>query len=455
MHPMNITRRDFLKYSALAAAGGIAGLSAYGCSDDGSPSNFLQPASDHFPVIMVVVDTLRVDHLSTSGYTRDITPNLTAFCDQAYLFDHAISPSSWTTPSYISLMNGMYTFKNSRNYSPFDYNIPVLPELLWDIGYHPVRILTNGIVKNYTNGFKESYDYTDITDGAEMDRLAIEKAIEWLEFDGNSSNAEYFMLIWLMSPHWPYQPQNEYLKDFVTDDLYQNAPAFDMTFDCNAFGPIFPEDLDPEITALIGPPPAPFQCYQDYRLYVAAYDSNIRYADYQIGRLMEFLKVRGIYDPAMIIITSDHGENMIDHEYYFGHGEGLHHSLVNVPLMIKFPQQRVSSVISMETRTIDILPTVFDMLGIYPDEIDGKSLLPVISGEITDSIARPCVSSCTSEIENGEMFSLTYEGYKLIKTPGGDRLYDIFNDPQESDNVISLYPDIYAYLNDYLNQLLA
>jgi arylsulfatase A-like enzyme len=451
---MNITRRDFLKYSALAAGGGIAGLSAYACSDDGSSSSFLQTASDHFPVIMVVVDTLRVDHLSTSGYIRDTTPNLAAFSDQAHLFYNAISPSSWTIPSYISIMNGMHTFKNSRNFSPSDFNIPFLPELLWDIGYHTVRILTNGIVKNYTNGFRESYVYSKITDQAEMDRLAIEKAIEWLQHDGNSSNADYFMLIWLNSPHWPYQPQNEYLKDFVTDDLYQNAPAFDMTFECNAFGTIFPEDLDPEITALIGPPPDPFQCYQDYRLYVAAYDSNIRYVDYQIGRLMEFLKVKGIYDEAMIIITSDHGENMIDHEYYFNHGEGLYHSLVNVPLMIKSPQQGVSSAISMETRTIDILPTVFDMLGIYPDEIDGKSLLPVISGEITDSFARPCISSCTSEIEKGELFSLTYDRYKLIKKPGGDDLYDIFNDPEESDNVISLNPDIYSYLNDFLSEQL-
>jgi arylsulfatase A-like enzyme len=255
-----------------------------------------------------------------------------------------------------------------------------------------------------------------------------------------------------MSPHWPYEPQNFYLKDFVTDDLYLGASPFNMIFNCDAFGVIFPEDLDPQISASIAPPPDPFTCYQDYRLYVAAYDSNIAYVDYQIGRLLDFLTTAALYEEAMIIVTSDHGENMIDHEYYFTHGEGLYHSLVNVPLMIKFPYQKKSSVISTEIRTIDILPTVFDRMGIEYEGIDGKSLMPVISGELSDSRDRPCISSCSSAIEKGNIHSLTYDDFKLIKTPSGDKLFDLLNDRQEKNNIISLYPDIYADLNEILSE---
>jgi arylsulfatase A-like enzyme len=448
---MSLTRREFLKCSAFAAAGGFKALWSTGCSDGGGANTEFS----QFPTIMIVVDTLRADHLNTAGYIRNTDSNLRAFAEQAYVFDNAISPSSWTLPSYISMMNGMYTFKNDQDNPKFEHDIRMFPELFEDIGYHTVRILTNGIVSNYTSGFRELYGFFDDAELSEMDRLAIDKAIEWLRNDSHSSRGEFFMLIWLMSPHWPYEPQNVYLKEFVSDDLYLGASPFNMNFNCDSFGVIHPEDLDPEISASIAPPPAPFTCYQDHRLYVAAYDSNIASVDWQIGRLLDFLRKEALYEGAMIIVTSDHGENMIDHQPYFKHGEALYHSLLNVPLMIKFPYQKESSVISTEVRTIDILPTVFDHMGIAYEGVDGKSLVPIISGELSDSKDRPCISSCSSIFEKGYIHSLTYDEFKLIKSPSGDKLFDLLNDREEKNNIISLYPDIYADLSKILTENLS
>ena len=154
----------------------------------------------------------------------------------------------------------------------------------------------------------------------------------------------------------------------------------------------------------------------------------------------------------MILFTADHGENMIDHIIYFSHGENLYHSLIHSPLMIKFSNQETQQIIETPVRTIDALPTVLSTSDIETEDIDGRSLLPFVLGNYVDTEDRPCLSYVGLLATGGTMVSVTTSQYKLIKAPQGDELYDLLQDPGETYNVISLYPDVYSSLNEYLSK---
>jgi arylsulfatase A-like enzyme len=424
-------------------------LGSVGCGN-GSGSDFSHPG-ERPNIIMIVVDTLRADHMSVNGYQRNTTPNLDEFSQNAYVFENAIAPAPWTVPSFVSLMTGMHAFNHNQNAPPdgTPVNRTMLPELLGQAGYETVFINANVGLQSYQYVFNEYYDYSYNT-GNNADRLAIDKGIEWLNNEANW-NHNFFLLIWLFSPHWPYSAQNGYLGQFVLDDLYMNSPPLDLVFDCNDTGMIYPSDLSPLLVSQLGFPPAPYECYQDYRLYTAAYDSEIKYVDAQIGRLLEFLRSGENFDDTMIWFTSDHGENMVDHEINFSHGDNLYHSLVHVPLFLKLSNQYGSMVVDTPIRLIDILPTVFDVLGLDPGEVDGKSLMPFVNMSPVDTFERPNISYGVRLVTMADMVSVTQEEYKLIRTTDGDELYDLIDDQYEQNNIATSYPDIVEDLSDYLD----
>ena len=426
-------------------------LACVGCGN-GSSSGFSHPGEQPY-IIMVVVDTLRADHMSRVGYGRDTTPHLDEFSLSADVFENAISAAPWTVPSYVSLMTGMDAFNHNQNTPPdgTPVNRTMLPEYLQQEGYRTVRILANCFVASFENGFDENYNYCSIVNGRDADQRVIDKAIEWLSDEYNAGN-KFFMLIWLNSPHWPYEPDNEDLEEFVSDELYLNAPPFSMVFDCDSIGAIFPEDLSPELQTILASSLNGSECYQDYRLYVATYDSEIRYVDAMIGEFWDYLKEKDLYNKSMILFTADHGENMIDHRIYFSHGENLYHSLIHVPLMIKFSNQETQKIIDTPVRTIDALPTALSTANIGIENVDGKSLLPFVQGDYVDTEDRPCLSYVALLATGGTAVSVTTNQYKLIKTPQGDELYDLLQDPGETDNVISLYPEVYSSLDEYLSR---
>jgi arylsulfatase A-like enzyme len=430
---------------------GIGILASVGCGN-GSGSDFSHPGEQPY-IIMIVVDTLRTDHMSVVGYGRNTTPNLDEFSQNAHVFENAISAAPWTVPSYVSLMTGMHAFNHNQNTPPdgTPVNHTMLPEYLQQEGYRTVRILANCFVESFGNGFDENYSYCALVNGREADQRAIDKAIDWLNNEDNAAH-KFFMLIWLNSPHWPYEPNNEDLEEFVSDELYLNASPFSMVFDCDSIGSIFPEDLSPELQVILASSLGGYECYQDYRLYVATYDSEIRYVDALIGDFFSYLKNNDLYDKSMILFTADHGENMIDHIIYFSHGENLYHSLIHSPLMIKFSKQETQTIIDTPVRTIDALPTAFSASNIEIENIDGKSLLPFVLGSYVDTEDRPSLSYVGLLATGGTMVSVTTNQYKLIKTPQGDELYDLLQDPGETDNVISLYPEVYSSLDEYLSR---
>lgn len=414
---------------------------------------FVAPDVARPNIIMIVVDTLRADHLPVYGYSRDTAPNISGFAASSVVFSNAYSAASWTLPSYASMLLGKFAFHH-------DYNAPLtqaatekmLPGLLQDNGYHTVSVQTNPFVLYLHGGFDEKGDFTDSNIDFN-DSAAANYAMNWLN-NWSDEKRSFFLLIGLISPHWPYSTDNGYLSNFVMDSLYVSSPQSVVSFPSGWDGAITYDALPGDVQARIGAPIG--WCYKDSRLYVAAYDSEIRFADEQIGRLISTLKNKNFYNDSIIIIASDHGENMVEHDTFFTHGNNLYNSLLHVPLLIKFPGQTLAKTVTGEVRTIDILPTVLDYAGIDAGDIDGKSLLPVINAGNVDFSERPVISYLLVNAATlSKTVSVIRDGYKLIKGTIGNELYNLTADKDDLYNLAAAEGDMVNGLNDYLLQFYA
>ncbi|MEK6531062.1 MAG: sulfatase [Deltaproteobacteria bacterium] len=399
-------------------------------------------------VVMIVVDTLRADHLPAWGYARDTAPNIAEFAGQSVVFKNAIAPAAWTYPSYASMLLGKFAFNHEHNvYEKKRIEEgAALPIHMKYKGYATVSLQTNVLVEYLDADFDERFQ---IVDGSNLDQQIVQKAVKWLDADANKDRT-FFMFVGLISPHWDYDPGRSYLYDFVNDDVYASSGNKVVSFSDG----IAYTDLNSDVQACIAEPLSIEGIYQDSRLYVAAYDSEIRFADYSIGVLLESLKAKGLYDDSLIIITADHGENMTDHTNYFSHGDNLYNSLLHVPLLIKFPGQTESLSVDEYVRTIDALPTVLDYLNLDVDSlsIDGKSLIPVVNGQDVNFGGRPVISYIAGSWDHSEKISLIKDGYKLIKTGDETELFDLALDPNEQRNIAGLDTDRVNSFNIQLNQ---
>ncbi len=303
----------------------------------------LPPAEPGLPnVLLVVVDTLRADHLSSYGYSRPTSPTLDRISREGVLFENAIAPSSWSPPSHASLLLGRRVSEHKVDgMEPLlDTKYPSLAEEMALSGY-----VTGGFSANllwvttrsgFARGFIHYEDYfTNVTDminrtvfGKEMlNRLVSatgyrnlpgRKAardinlslLSWLD---NRGKRPFFAFLNYFDAHAPYISPAPFHTRFMTAEQRVEAKGYDF----------FPEQSKE--------PPRP-------KLAEAAYDGAIAYLDAQLDELLKELDARGILDNTILIITSDHGESFGE-RHLFGHGHSLSLELIRVPLIIRYPGQ--------------------------------------------------------------------------------------------------------------------
>lgn len=325
-------------------------------------------------VLFIVVDTLRADHLPVYGYNRSRTPHLDAFSRDAVRFEHAYVNSSWTRPSFASLLTGRLPSSHgvmAKN-DALPAAVQTLPEVLNQTGWRTFGLATNYNVAPYFNfhqGF-DDYHYLEpnfvwgaddisaklllvqflkqrietwraargqVAAGtAYQDAAVVNRVIfDWLSAKPKSP---WFMFVGYMDPHDPY---------------------FEHPYNGTGFA------------RAANPRPDRAQAPRLKQLY----DGEIAYWDAHFGKLIERLKKDGHYDAMTIIVTSDHGEEFADHGGFW-HGTTLYDEQLRVPLLIKLPQnQRGSSVVTHWVQSIDIMPTLLRQLGMpVPAAVQGGDL---------------------------------------------------------------------------------
>jgi len=327
----------------------------------------LQGQTVNQPVVIVLMDSLRADHLQAYGYGRATAPNIAAFSRRATVFEQSYPAASWTLPSILSLMTGRYSSELSTVMSggvPLKDGHPTLATVLRSYGYTTGAFYNTAqlvpAAANLQGGFDTYVDYGEKDYVAAHVASGVDKTIAFLR----SARKPAFAFLHVLDPHHPYIPSKDYFGNTPVEkyrDSYSfatGAPAFN------------PEKVEP--------------CYlvKDRRTIpgmVELYDSEIRELDVEVGRLLRFLDDDPRYRNALVIITSDHGEEFGEHGGLF-HGARFYEESLRVPLIIRDPTRpygigrRVSSVVSL----VDVLPTILGAVGIPYErsEYSGQSLLP-------------------------------------------------------------------------------
>jgi arylsulfatase A-like enzyme len=269
----------------------------------------------------------------------------------------------------------------------------------------------------------------------------LDDVFRWLE---ENSDKRFFLFLHSYDVHDPFQPPAPFSEIFSS--AYQ--------------GQLRGRSLDAELFRRVeGRAVEENRVYlnrEDIDYIIAKYDAEIRYVDKCIGDLIDKLRKLGLLDETAVILTSDHGEELLDHGY-IGHRD-LYDEGIRVPLIIRFPPGLPSGKsVSHLVRSLDIAPTVLDLLGIESRDLpwQGKSLLPLALGE--DSSHPAYAFSIGADNQRHHRFSIRTQKWKLISTPAKEsyELYNLESDPDELINLVNIEKEQFDSLKQRLGDWLS
>ena len=401
-----------------AAAGLLFALAALliagtGCSTPDTKERFGRP------IILIVVDTLRADHLGAYGHTRPTSPRIDEWAGSGRLFEVALSTAPWTAPAFGSLFTGQMPSRHGvlgqerpdgkQIFGRLDPGVPTLAGMLSDHGYTTAAMVNNPFLApefGLDRGF-DLYDYrfgnnVEVRRAEEM----VDLAIEWID---QQQDAPFFLVLHLFDPHMNYDAPEPFRGRF-TDDISSKLKL-----------PV--EELNAIRIGVMRLEPG------DQRFIGAAYDEEIAYVDHEIDRFRQALEQRGLLERGLVLLTSDHGEELFEHGG-FEHGHALWQELIHVPLIAwgaGVLPGRETTPISL----VDVTPTLLEFAGVeLPHEVEGRSLLDSLRG------GKPPGDRTLFAEQNlygSELKAALDWPYKLIVNPeNGDRwLFDLANNPGE------------------------
>ncbi len=323
-------------------------LTGMGCVGNGGKPN----------VFIIIIDTLRADHMSCYGYDRLTSPCIDSLAVKGTLFTRCQAQSPWTLPSHATIWTGLTPVSHQagrradRTYG-LDSELPTIATILKGNGYITAGFVNVAILRNEL-GFANGYDHYSVNMcGHGRAGETIDEVLTWLH-ENRGNPKPFLVVIHLFDPHSPYSPPDPFDTLFCPEGV-DGVDSWEISSDGTVLNP---EDLEHLINL---------------------YDGEIRWTDSQIGRLFSGLRHLGIAENSIIILTSDHGEEFLEHDY-IGHGHTLFQELLHVPLIIAVPGGRHGVSDSSLTGQIDILPTVLHLLEIEKDgNFEG---IDIISGQI-------------------------------------------------------------------------
>ena len=428
---MRISRPFLLSCSVL-----LAGLTGCGGGEPSRPN-----------VVIVLTDTLRSDRLGCYGNTRGLTPYLDALAEEGVRFEHAASHAPWTLPSIASLLTSLHPAEHGAggrlpNFRALDSSVTTIAGVLDQAGWVTHAIGNVAFLNDWTGVLRE-FDSTDVeAPSSNVEMRSAERttdaALEWIDAHqgGASSESPFFMFLHYFDPHAVYAPPQPFRQRF--------AGRLDQNDDSWVFGTRL-QMMGLRSGTMTFEPPI-------IRRAEKLYDGEVAYLDSQVGRFVDELRARGLGDNTLLVITSDHGEEFLDHDG-FEHGHTLYDELTRIPLILHYPSQLEPTVVRPRVAHVDVAPTILTLAGLesHPQFV-GRSLLEYLVNP--DAPPR-------SVIAHGNMWaeaqtSWKSGNHKLILYPGGKaELFDLEADPGEQDDLASLRPELVQELTSELDTLMA
>jgi len=421
--------------------------------------------ADGPPVVVLLLDTLRWDALSCYGNGAALTPHLDRFCRESVQFEVARAQASWTKPSIATLL----TSTHPRNHGArgradrIRASVPSVAQVFHRAGYRTGAVVANGNLSpafGFARGF-EDYCYLrpEFALGArgralglgayriasaawhratrgrrdhryfKRDAAEVNQAVlEWLDGPAASRRRGIFLFVNFVDPHDPY---------------------FRHPYDGWALG------------AVDGKTPSPGVRDEMALLY----DGEVAFLDHHLGRLFAHLRRRGLYDRSVIVVTSDHGEEFMDHGGWW-HGLTLYEEQLRVPLLVRLPGgegggRRAAGAGGL----IDVAPGLLELAGLgerTPGSMTGQSLAHQLAGGLPCGEVEPRSFQADEVLDGNVLSSLTEGRWKYLRAnrdnPRGlpaEALYDMISDPGERTNLAGTHPELAAAMSDRLDQMLA
>lgn len=391
----------FLRLSGLLAAACM--LASIGCARE--------PHASRDNVVVVVIDTLRRDHLATYGYSRDTAPFLGELARQGVVFD-GLSPSSWTKPSTASLLTGLHPLRHQAvdRLDRLPDGAVTLAERLRRAGYFTLGISANGWISpgfRFDRGFTE-FLYRDSFKSRELNR-ELPAYLDRLR-------PPFFLYVHYIDPHVPYAPESGWDGRPLPADLRSH--------------PLSITDLD-----------APHFIRRSPELLARArdlYDGEIRSVDGSLRELVNGLSRRGLMKNTVLVVTADHGEEFGEHGR-MSHGQTVYQEVLQVPLVIHAPHRLPAGRRLGRASLMDVVPTLIDLLGLdRPKEsLDGQSLAGLMtSPDARENPERPFLAHL--DFTDGTGLAMIQGKWKLVlgKEPYRKELFDLAADPGERRNLL-------------------
>jgi arylsulfatase A-like enzyme len=378
-------------------------------------------ATDGPNIVFISIDTLRADHVSAYGYSLATTPAIDRIAAEGLLFERAVSQSSWTLPSHMSMLTGLYPIEHGceavqgTTLSP---RIVTLPEVLLEHGYRTVAVTGGHFLSEafeFDQGF-EQFFYRQTT----ADHLAT-RAKRLIEA---AKDEKFFLFFHVLDPHDPYTPPAAYREMFAGRALPDSAGEVDHAL------------------LQAGENPYGSEALATLR---QLYDGEIRFADDQVARLLDTLRELGLLDRTIVLITSDHGESFGENNEMV-HGTALTSQQIHVPFILRYPPKlaggrRVPDIVEA---SVQAMPTLLDLAGItYPFKRPS-----VLAQRDTGAFPHGPPAFSETALSRRPLYAVLNERWKLVVPRAGDQLarheaalYDVARDWQDSQNLASANPE--------------
>jgi len=406
----------------------------------------------NYNVILVGIDTLRADHLGIYGYERNTSPAIDALARESVIFQNCFSQASTTAPSFMSIMTSRYpTYhgvtsviggvgRNGRVYA-MDEKVPTLAQILKQNGYSTGAFTDGGNLYDKL-GFGKGFDFYSMNLRAEGKKVGLIQENDIFYWLQEHREKKFFLFLHTFAPHEPWLMPRPYLDLFDKEYKGKIAVTPELVKNLRLRG-LFPREYLLQKADSLG--------REDIDYLKAIYDGSIVYVDNFMKNLLLCIKNLRIDERTIIIFTADHGEEFFDHGM-LSHRQ-LYNELLHVPLILKTPTLPEPAVINRLVRSIDIFPTIFNLLQIKIDiPIHGVSLLKTLEKDLELSTVAESEGQGYS-IQN-KQYKYIYPRYKSYKVRV-DELYDIKIDPGEKNNIaldnLDLVEKMLSNYNDELH----
>jgi arylsulfatase A-like enzyme len=421
-------------------------------------------------VLVIIVDSLRADHLSPYGYSRDTSPYVNQLAQQGVLFENAVAPSSWTLPSHASMLTGLYPHEAHVELEKDDLsaNLPTLGEAMGKAGYRTAAFSANYFMFSRDHGFMHGFSHFEgyeqsaagilekiplsefiftklshlttgvagaffgLKNAAGADKIS-EDALDWIA----QGRRPFFVVLNYFDVHDPVMPPATYQHIYTT-----NADARNQSMH-------FEENCDSE-KAL---------CNKERQQFIDTYDGSMRFVDDSVRHLLSQLNQLGMLQNTIVVFTSDHGQEFGDHGF-FGHEKSLYRQEIQVPLIVWRPGSIPASVrITTPVSLTDLPATVLDLVS--PEQmktLPGRSLAELWRSSEPASewhnpmpeLARLHWFDKDAPNYNGPVRSIVTPDWQYIRQQGKDLLFDWKADPAEANDLCASQPVVCADLRTQL-----